>query len=101
MRIDLKGRPQPFPETEDTCRESMSGTHRPSASKTSAGEDEGELSAVHAQVRALAARAARYPEVRQERVRALRQSIERGLYCPRPVQVAGAILEHMINGPTA
>jgi anti-sigma28 factor (negative regulator of flagellin synthesis) len=101
MRIDLNERLQPFPETEVSSRESITRAHRPSASYASAGEDQGELSGVHAEVRALAAQAARFPEVRQERVRALRLTIESGLYCPGPAQVAGAIFEHMITRPTA
>jgi flagellar biosynthesis anti-sigma factor FlgM len=101
MRIDLNECPQPFQETEVSSPERITGAHRASASDVFASEDQAELSGVRAQVRALAAQAAQLPEVRQERVQALRQIIERGLYCPGPVQVAGAILEHMITGPTA
>jgi flagellar biosynthesis anti-sigma factor FlgM len=101
MRVDLNERPQPFAETEVSSQERVTGTYGASASDASAGEDQAEFPRVQAQVRALAAQAARLPEVRQERVQALRQTIERGLYCPGPARVAGAILEHMITGPTA
>jgi flagellar biosynthesis anti-sigma factor FlgM len=101
MRIDLNEQPQLFAETEVSSRERVTGTYAASASDACASEDQAELSGVRAQVRALAAQAARLPEVRQERVQALRQTIERGLYCPGPARVAGAILEHMITGPTA
>ena len=101
MRIDLNERSQPFPETEVRSPERITDAHRPSASDACGSEDQAELSWVCAQVRALAAQAAQLPEVRQERVQALRQTIERGLYYPGPAQVAGAIIEHMITGPTA
>ena len=101
MRIDLNERPQPFQETEVSSPERITGAHRASASDAFAGEDQAEFSETRAQVRALAALAAQLPEVRQERVQALRQTIERGLYYPGSARVAGAILEHMITGPTA
>jgi len=101
MRIDLNKRPQPFQETEVSSPERTTGADRASASDGFASDDQAELSGVRAQARALAAQAAQLPEVRQERVHALRQTIERGLYCPGPVRVAGAILEHMITGLTA
>jgi anti-sigma28 factor (negative regulator of flagellin synthesis) len=52
-------------------------------------------------VQALVARAAQLPEVRQERVHALRQTIESELYHPGSEQVAGAMFEHMIAVPGA
>jgi Anti-sigma-28 factor, FlgM len=101
MRIDLNERLQPFAETEVSSPKSMIGAYRALANNASAAEDRAGLPRVHAQVRALVAQAAQLPEVRQERVRALRLTIESGLYCPGPAQVAGAIFEHMITRPTA
>ena len=101
MRIILNERPQPFAETEVSSPKSMIGAHQASPNNESATEDQAELPRVHAQVRALVAQTAQLPEVRLERVQALRQILERGLYCPGPVQVAGAIFEHMITRPGA
>jgi anti-sigma28 factor (negative regulator of flagellin synthesis) len=101
MRIDLNECPQPFAETEVSSPKGLIGAYRASASNTSAGEDQAELPRVQAQVWALVAQAAQLPEVRQERVHALRRAIQSGLYCPGHAKVAGAIFEHMITGPGA
>ncbi len=65
------------------------------------GEDQAQLSGAHLQVQALAAQASQLPEVRQERVSALRQAVESGNYSPSPEQVAGALLSHMMAEPAA
>jgi len=59
------------------------------------GEDQAQLSGTHVQVQALAAQASQLPEVRQEKVSALRQAILGGSYHPDPEQVADALLSHM------
>jgi flagellar biosynthesis anti-sigma factor FlgM len=50
-------------------------------------------------VEALAAQASQLPEVRQERVQALREAVQSGRYDVNPEQVAGALLAHMTAGP--
>lgn len=65
------------------------------------GEDQAQLSGVHVQVQALAAQAAQLPEVRQERVNALRQVVSEGNYHPGADQVAQAIFDHMLAAPAA
>lgn len=65
------------------------------------GEDQAQLSGVHVQVQALAAQAAQLPEVRQERVNALRQVVLEGNYHPSSDQVAQAIFDHMLAAPAA
>ena len=101
LRLDLNHRPQLLPETGRTSSKSTVATGSSSASSVLAGEDYAELSGTQAQVQALAAKAAQLPEVGQERVHALRQTIESGLYHPGPEHVAGAMFEHMIAGPAA
>ena len=103
MRIDRNHGSQPLPQTESSTSasttESMtdrSATHRPLA-----GEDQAELSGVHSQVQSLVAQAVQLPEVRQERVYALRQTIQSGVYHSGPEQVAKAMFEHMIAGSAA
>jgi len=98
MRVDLNPGTQPAPETNHS--------HPQSASKglggiQGFGEDQAQLSGSHAQVGALAAQAAQLPEVRQERVAALRQAVAGGSYRPQPEKTAGALVAHMIAGSTA
>ena len=93
MRVDLNYGPQAAPETN------RNGTPNPAASGSPAanpvlGEDQAQLSGAHVQVQALVAQAAQLPEVRQERVQALRQAVESGQYQARPQEVAGALLAH-------
>jgi len=101
MRIDLNHGPQPSLGTDQHSAESTVAASSSSASSVPAGEDQAGLSGTHAQVQALVARAAQLPEVRQERVHALRQTIESELYHPGSEQVAGAMFEHMIAVPGA
>jgi flagellar biosynthesis anti-sigma factor FlgM len=69
------------------------------------GEDQADLSGGHvqaqAQVQALAAQALQFPEVRQEKVNALRQLALNGGYQPSPNQTAGAIFSYMLATPAA
>lgn len=65
------------------------------------GEDQTNLCGAHAQVDALTAQASQLPEIRLERVQALRQVLLRGQYNPLLEQVAGAIVDSMIAGAAA
>ena len=98
MRIDLTQGSQPAPETSRTSARSGSATNNTSSSN-GLGEDQAQLSGAHTQVQALAAQAAQLPEVREERVHALRQAIEGGRYRPDPEKIAGAMFAHMITTP--
>jgi flagellar biosynthesis anti-sigma factor FlgM len=110
MRIDSNFGPQSVPENNRSTTESASAAGNASANSTSAetqlgsdplGTDQAQLSGVHLQVQALAAQAAQLPEVRQERVSALRQAVLGGNYDTTPEQTAGALLGHMIIAPAA
>lgn len=72
------------------------GDTRSSAS-ASLGEDQAELSGIHVQVPALAAQVSQFPEVRQEKVNALRQAVESGSFQPSSSQVAGALFDHLLG----
>jgi len=98
MRIDLHYGPQQAAETQRNS--APEGTAVNSASRGPA-EDHTQLSGAHIQVAALAAQAAQLPEVRQERVHALRQAVESGSYHADPEKVADALAAHMISGPAA
>jgi flagellar biosynthesis anti-sigma factor FlgM len=59
------------------------------------GQDQAQLSGTHAQVQLLTAQALQFPEIRQEKVNALRQVVQDGSYRPSSQQVAGAIFDHL------
>jgi flagellar biosynthesis anti-sigma factor FlgM len=58
-------------------------------------DDQAQLFGAHLLARALATEAAQLPEVRQEKVSALRQAVRSGEYRPDPEQVAGALFSHL------
>jgi flagellar biosynthesis anti-sigma factor FlgM len=100
MRIDFNYEPQAAPEVSRPSNQA-GATEANSAVPSALGEDKAQLSRTHAQVEAYAAQAAQLPEVRQERVAALRESVQSGRYHVSHEKVAAAILVHMSGGPTA
>ncbi len=97
MRIDLHNGTSPI-----AANESSRGQGAASASQTaSSGEDQAQLSGTHMQVEALAAQAAQLPEIRQEKVVALREAVEGGRYQVDHRQVADAMLAHLAAAPAA
>ena len=59
------------------------------------GQDHAQLSGGHMLVQTLAAQTAQLPDVREERVSALRQAIQSGSYHPSPADVAGAMFSQL------
>jgi flagellar biosynthesis anti-sigma factor FlgM len=101
MRIDPNQGAQPLAESDRTGHQSpASGDHRPAASSP-LGEDQAQLSGAHVQVQALAAQVLQFPEIRQEKVNALRQLVLGGSYQPSGRQVAEAVFAHMLVTPAA
>jgi flagellar biosynthesis anti-sigma factor FlgM len=99
MRIDLNYGPQGASESDRTSAQNAPASNNASLASIAsgvAGEDSAHLSGAHAQVAALAAQASQLPEIRQERVQSLRQTVQRGEYNPLPEQVAGSLVESMI-----
>ncbi len=101
MRIDLNYAPQAAPESDRTRPQSPTTADNPSAAKTVTGEDQAQLSGAHTQVAALAAQASQLPEIREQRVQALRLAVDRGQYQPDAQKVAGALIAHMMLVPAA
>ncbi|MGA1985058.1 MAG: flagellar biosynthesis anti-sigma factor FlgM [Candidatus Sulfotelmatobacter sp.] len=101
MRIDLNSAPQPLPESSRSSAASEAAAGNSSPSNATGGADQALLSGAHAQVQALVAQASQLPEVRQERVQALRQAIQSGRYQSHPDEVAGAVFAHMTAVPAA
>jgi len=101
MRIDSNQGPQSVVTTAQASTQKATALSAQEASQSSLGEDQAQISGAHTQVQALAAQAAQLPEVRQEKVQALRQAIEAGRYHVSPENVAGGLLAHMVAGPAA
>lgn len=96
MRIDPNQEPQASTETDGNPPSKALSISL--ANNALISENQAVLSGTHSQVKALVAQAARLPGVRRERVYALRQTVQGGLYHPGPELVAGAMFEHMIAG---
>jgi flagellar biosynthesis anti-sigma factor FlgM len=98
MRIDSNQAVPLLRETGQSGRNSSTGAsaaeNRASISST-LGEDSAQLSGTHVQVQALVAQALQFPEVRQEKIDALRQSVLGGSYQPTSKQVAEAVFAHL------
>jgi flagellar biosynthesis anti-sigma factor FlgM len=101
MRIDPNQGAQALPESERLGNQSASASDTQAASSGVLGEDQAQLSGVHVQVQALTAQALHLPEVRQEKVNALRQVVQAGSYQPSSGQIADSMFQHMLVMPAA
>lgn len=95
MRIDSNQGLQQV--NESSTAGSQNGVGASSSSSYVIEEDQAQLSSTQAQVNALAGQAAQLPEIREQRVLALRQAVESGQYSPSAEQVAGAVFNSMIS----
>jgi flagellar biosynthesis anti-sigma factor FlgM len=101
MRIDGNGAP-PLPENGRSNQPVTTSNHTSAAAGTlGLGEDQDQLSGTLAQIQGLAAQVSQFPDVREEKVNALRQVVNSGGYQPSSDQVAGALFDHMIEAPAA
>jgi negative regulator of flagellin synthesis FlgM len=89
MRIDLNNISLPGLEREDKTRKA--GSKAPSAPSV---EDKTSLSVDTLSISSLEAQAMTSPQIRQDKVDALRQSIQNGDYRVEPEKIARAILDH-------
>ena len=89
MRIDLNNISLQGLERDDKTRKA--GSKAPSAPSV---EDKTSLSADTLSISSLEAQAMAAPQIRQDKVEALRQSIQNGDYKVEPDKIAQAILEH-------
>jgi flagellar biosynthesis anti-sigma factor FlgM len=105
VRIDLNQPPQTLVESGRSTSNVPANTQGSASASvvgsSGLGEDQAQLSGLHAQVQALAAQAAQLPDVRQEKVSALRQVVIGGSYKPSANQVAQAIFDQMVVAPAA
>lgn len=104
MRIDGNGA-QPLPENGQSNQSVATGISTSGAAngalRVGVGEDQAQLFGTLAQVQVLATQGSQLPEVRAEKVNALRQVVESGSYQPSSHQVAGALFDYMIEAQAA
>jgi flagellar biosynthesis anti-sigma factor FlgM len=106
MRIDGNQAAQSLPESGRSANPSpATGDARSSVSsplgESSLGEDQAQFSGATGQVQALAEQVLQFPEIREEKVNALRQVVQDGNYQPSSKQVADAMFAHMLVTPAA
>jgi flagellar biosynthesis anti-sigma factor FlgM len=101
MRIDSNQVPQPPPESGRITNPGPVGGDAPSSAGSSWGEDRAQFSGAQTQVQALTEQALQFPEVRGEKVNALRQEVLSGSYQVSPKQLTDAVFEHMAAEPAA
>ena len=101
MRINGNPAAQALPESDRAGNRSLAGGDARASSSNPLGEDQAQLSGAHAQVQALAAQALQFPEIRQEKVNALRQVVLEGAYQPSSQQVVNALFDHLLGKPAA
>jgi flagellar biosynthesis anti-sigma factor FlgM len=97
MRIDTNQGAPALAENSRAGSPNAAGAENHSLPGAAVGEDQAQLSGAHAQVQALVAQASQLPEIRQEKVNALRQAVLGGSYQPGATQVAGALFSHMVK----
>ena len=100
MRINPNQLAQPVAEGTRTSSQNAASAQA-QAAKGALGEDQAQLSGTHVQAQVLTAQALQFPEVRQEKVSALRQVVENGSYHPSVRQVADAIFTQLLAEPAA
>ena len=98
MRIDLHTAPHPLAEAD---RSRTQPSPNSSLNRVGAAEDQAQFCGAHIQVAALAAQASQLPEIREERVQALRRAVQSGNYVADPQNIAGAMLDQMISAAAA
>jgi flagellar biosynthesis anti-sigma factor FlgM len=101
MRIDSSQGAQALPESQaaNSTTSAKAGAAAASGGSSPLGEDQTQLSGVH--VQALVGQMLQMPEIRQERVQALRQAVASGKYQPGVQEVAGALLANAISAKLA
>ena len=88
-------------QTPETGRDKQCGQATASMAKPTSEPDQAQLSGAHIQVQALAAQASQLPEVRAEKVSALREAVQSGNYRPNPSNIAGGLISEMLLSRTA
>jgi flagellar biosynthesis anti-sigma factor FlgM len=101
MRIDPNQGAQGLPESSLTSQSASSAVAAQTTAAGGPGEDQAQLSGAHVQIQALVAQALQFPEVRQEKVNALRQVVLEGNYHPSASDVANSVFSHLLVAKAA
>src|ERR1700691_1950558 len=96
MRINSNQVEQPLSESGRTGGPNPPSAGVGSSTSSAFGEDEAHFSGAPAQVQALAEQALQFPEIRDEKVNALRQVVLGGNYQPSSKQLADAVFAHLL-----
>jgi flagellar biosynthesis anti-sigma factor FlgM len=101
MRIDGNQLPQSLSETGRSANSSPASSEGGTSVGSPLGEDQAQFSGIQGQVQALVGQALQFPEIREEKVNALRQAVFGGSYQPSSKQIADAVFAHMLVPPAA
>lgn len=101
MRIDSNQTAPSLSEGGRTGNPGAASVATRGPASVASGGDQAQLSGAHVQVRVLASQASELPEIREEKVNALRQVVYGGAYQPSSNQVAEAVFAHMLVTPAA
>lgn len=89
------------PESDRPAASSQAASSGSAAAGSVAAQDQTQLSGAHTLAQALAAEASQRPEVREEKVSALRQAVQSGNYQASPEKVADALFSHLLAARAA
>jgi flagellar biosynthesis anti-sigma factor FlgM len=101
MRIDGNQTAQPLPESGRSANSGPAGSEAASSAGSPLGEDQARFSGGQGQIQALVGQALQFPEIREEKVNALRQAVLGGTYQASSKQFADAMFVHMLVAPAA
>jgi flagellar biosynthesis anti-sigma factor FlgM len=101
MRIDGNQAAQSPLESGRSANSSPASSAAAGSAGRPFGEDQAQFSGVQGQIQALTEQVLQFPEIRQEKVNALRQAVGGGGYQPSSKQVADAVFAHMLLPPAA
>lgn len=93
MKIEINQGTQPVFDSSPCTSAASNDTQQ--ADNGALGEDQTQLPRGHS-IQALAAQVLQFPEIRQEKVKAVRQMVREGSYNPSPNDVADALFDHML-----
>jgi flagellar biosynthesis anti-sigma factor FlgM len=95
MRVEGNQTAQSLSAREAADNSSLASGEPQVLTSSAPGKDQAEFSGLHLQVQALAEQVLQFPEIRQEKISALRQVVLGGNYQPSSKQVADAVLAYM------
>lgn len=96
MRIDLQTKAADFSQTS-RVREGENASRSRSARQVDRDNDEAKLSLAAGRIQAMAESVIALPEVRSDKIEALRRALREGSYHPQPQQVASSMFAELLD----